>query len=315
MLIVVMRLLQLEGGQLSLTEFVGSDIPQYAILSHTWGADGDEFTFKDLMEGTGRSKAGYQKIIFCEKQARTDGLRFFWVDTCCIDKSSSAELTEAINSMFRWYRNASKCYVYLSDISFKSSRDSDDYPPRSWEPDFRKSRWFTRGWTLQELVAPASVEFYSAEGERLGDRKSLEQQIHEITGISHGALQGDPLSRFSIDERMSWAKNRKTKREEDGAYALLGIFNIHLPLIYGEGRERAMFRLYKEIKESPEGGSSTPFPVHRDTPKRRKGTMPKGPPWLPILMMQLMIIAGSHRWKRISTLGPMLGNIGHLHLT
>ncbi|RQM05141.1 hypothetical protein DH86_00003147 [Scytalidium sp. 3C] len=227
------------------------------------------------MEGTGRSKAGYQKIIFCEKQARTDGLRFFWVDTCCIDKSSSAELTEAINSMFRWYRNASKCYVYLSDISFKSSRDSDDYPPRSWEPDFRKSRWFTRGWTLQELVAPASVEFYSAEGERLGDRKSLEQQIHEITGISHGALQGDPLSRFSIDERMSWAKNRKTKREEDGAYALLGIFNIHLPLIYGEGRERAMFRLYKEIKESPEGGSSTPFPVHRDTPKRRKDDLPK----------------------------------------
>src|SRR2546421_11180354 len=108
-----MRLLKLnDGGEFSLTEFVGDNIPRYAILSHTWGADGDEVTFKDLMKGTGEGKAGYQKIRFCGKQAAADDLQYFWVDTCCIDKSSSAEISEAINSMFRWYHDAAKCYVY-----------------------------------------------------------------------------------------------------------------------------------------------------------------------------------------------------------
>src|SRR5215469_9140940 len=92
-------------------DFVGDNIPPYAILSHTWGADSEEVSFKDLMDDTGKSKAGYKKIKFCGEQARRDGLRFFWVDTCCIDKSNNNELSEAINSMFRWYRDATKCYV------------------------------------------------------------------------------------------------------------------------------------------------------------------------------------------------------------
>src|SRR6266702_6883395 len=113
-----MRLLRIEDdGEFSLVEFVGNNIPRYAILSHTWRADDEELTFKDLVEGTGKSKVGYSKIRFCSTQAAGDDLQFFWVDTCCIDKSSSAELSEAINSMFRWYRNAAKCYVYLSDVS------------------------------------------------------------------------------------------------------------------------------------------------------------------------------------------------------
>ncbi|KAF2175902.1 hypothetical protein K469DRAFT_51986 [Zopfia rhizophila CBS 207.26] len=112
-----MRLLRLEDdGQFSLVEFIGDNIPRYAILSHTWGADNEELTLKDLAEGTGKSKAGYKKIRFCGTQAANDGLKFSWVDTCCIDKSSSMELSEAINSMFRWYHNATKCYVYLSDV-------------------------------------------------------------------------------------------------------------------------------------------------------------------------------------------------------
>src|ERR1700679_4052223 len=112
-----MRLLRLkDGGELSLVEFVGKNIPRYAILSHTWGVDYEEVTFKDLMDGAGKNKAGYRKIRFCEKQAADDGLQFFWVDTCCIDKSSSAELSEAINSMLHWYRDAAKCYVYLPDV-------------------------------------------------------------------------------------------------------------------------------------------------------------------------------------------------------
>jgi hypothetical protein len=251
-----MRLLKRENAgwfsltacKFSLTEFAGDSIPNYAILSHTWGADGEEVTFQDLVKGTGKSKAGYKKLRFCGEQAARDGLLYFWVDTCCIDKANNTELQEAINSMFRWYRDAVKCYVYLSDVSKYESDKNSQLSQFTWESGFRKSRWFTRGWTLQELIAPKSVEFFSLEGEQLGDKKSLEGQIHEITGISVEALQSiSPLSHFSVDERMSWAENRKTTRKEDKAYSLLGIFGIHMPLIYGEEEENAFIRLRKEI--------------------------------------------------------------------
>jgi len=255
-----MRLLEhRNAGEFSLTkELVGDDIPPYAILSHTWGADDEEVTFKDLVEGTGKSKTGYNKIRFCGQQAAIDGLQFFWVDTCCIDKSSSAELSEAINSMFRWYRDAAKCYVYLSDVSIPTFDKNDKVSPFLWDSAFRKSRWFTRGWTLQELIAPASVEFFSMQGDRLGDKNSLEQQVHEITGIAFQALQRSPLSEFSIIERMSWAQNRRTKREEDRAYSLLGIFDIHMPLIYGEGEKKAFNRVNEEINKSSKNKSLAP---------------------------------------------------------
>jgi hypothetical protein len=193
-----MRLLQYNNGDLSLTTFLADKIPQkYAILSHTWGAE--EVTFKDLQKRTCEKKAGYKKIQFCGEQARRDGLQYFWVDTCCIDKSSSAELTEAINSMFRWYRESTKCYVYLSDVS-RPAVNSDDL---AWEAAFRTSKWFTRGWTLQELIALRSVEFFSRDGELLGTKDSLEQQIYETTGIAIEALQGHDLSQFSYNNRKS----------------------------------------------------------------------------------------------------------------
>jgi hypothetical protein len=134
--------------------------------------------------------------------------------------------------MFRWYRNAAKCYVFLSDVS---------------KDEFRGSKWFTRGWTLQELLAPRSVEFFTKDGMQFGDRESFELQIHEITGIPVPALQGSPLSQFSVDERMSWVAKRGTTIEEDKAYYLLGIFDIHMPLIYGEGEKNAFRRLQEEI--------------------------------------------------------------------
>jgi hypothetical protein len=197
-----MRLLELhDAGDVLLTEhFPNKGIPQYAILSHTWGDE--EVLFKDLTDGTGKNKAGYAKIQFCGNKAQHDDLRFFWVDSCGIDKASSAELQEAINSMFRWYRDAAKCYVYLADVS-TANLDAGD--KSSWEPAFRASRWFTRGWTLQELIAPKSVEFFSKEGVRLGDRKSLEQHIHDVTGIPRRALQGQGtlLSDFSVSDRMA----------------------------------------------------------------------------------------------------------------
>lgn len=244
-----MRLLRVdENGDFStLTDDKVSDIPPYAILSHTWGEDNQEVNFKDLTVGPRTAKDGYRKLKFCAKRASRDGLRFIWVDTCCIDKSNNTELSEAINSMFRWYQRAVKCYVYLPDVR------TDGDPSNSvqlWEPQFRKSRWFTRGWTLQELIAPSSVEFFGRSGGRLGDKSSLEPQLHEITGISVQALRGTALSEFPVGERMSWAETRQTKREEDKAYSLLGIFDIYIPLIYGEGQNSAFKRLQEQIDKN-----------------------------------------------------------------
>jgi hypothetical protein len=159
-----MRLLHYDSdGDFSLTEFFESDIPKYAILSHRWGAE--EVTLADLTDGTSKKMAGYGKIQFCGEQARHDGLQYFWVDTCCIDKSNAVELQEAINSMFRWYQNAVKCYVYLSDVPIRKWKASDRFSEYTWESAFRNSKWFTRGWTLQELIAPKSVEFFSKDRE------------------------------------------------------------------------------------------------------------------------------------------------------
>ncbi|KAF2823360.1 hypothetical protein CC86DRAFT_396160 [Ophiobolus disseminans] len=258
-----MRLLYTTGnGGLGWTEDLVEDkIPSYAILSHTWG--GQEATFRDLRnysnleEVDTKVKEGYRKIFFCAQQAMHDNLDYFWVDTCCIDKTNSQELQEAINSMFRWYQNAKKCYVYLPDVEYNTP-DADSELGRRWKPAFRKSKWFTRGWTLQELLAPALVAFYSKEGDLLGDKQSLKDTIHEITGIPVEALLGKEVSNFSVSERFSWAHNRQTTRPEDGAYCLLGIFGIHLPLIYSEGRANALKRLEKEIRESFEQVASIP---------------------------------------------------------
>jgi hypothetical protein len=241
----------------SLTEDLdGSDkIPPYAVLSHTWGMNKDEVSFRDMALGLGTDKFGYKKLEFCAEQAERDGLRYFWVDTCCIDKSNSAELSEAINSMFRWYQQSSKCYVYLSDLSVEDDEKSTslECDPKEWDPAFRRAfrscKWFTRGWTLQELIAPHFVNFFSKEGTRIGSRTSLIQEIHEITGIPVQALHGHntDLPSFSVTERLSWTSNRATKREEDAAYCLLGLFDVHMPLIYGERQGNAFARLRDEI--------------------------------------------------------------------
>lgn len=250
-----MRLLQRDAAeQLSLTrELIGNNIPKYAILSHTWGTETDEVTFHDLMNGTGVDKPGYEKIRLCGEQAARDGLEYFWVDTCCIDKTSSAVLSEAIISMFRWYRDAAKCYVYLADVLQPAFDINGRFNQLSYELAFQESRWFSRGWTLQELLAPRTVQFFSKNWEQLGDKKSLERVICRRTRIPLRALQGSPLSTFSVAERLSWAGTRETTREEDNAYSLLGIFNIHIPVLYGEGRENALKRLDEEIHKPPMG--------------------------------------------------------------
>lgn len=237
------RLLQRQGdNSFRLVEYSNQQIPPYAILSHTWGATKDEVTLQEVTDGSGVAKAGYRKIKFCADQAAVDGLEFFWIDTCCINKSSSAELQEAIQSMFRYYQQSTKCYVYLEDVSSESFIVD--------KLSLRKSRWFTRGWTLQELLAPKCVEMFSREGLCLGSKLSLVQEISEITRIPIRALEGRDISHFSVEQRMSWTRGRETTRGEDMAYSLLGIFDVSLPTLYGEGKEKALLRLRREIADS-----------------------------------------------------------------
>jgi len=230
-------------GGFSLEGFHGNNVPPYAILSHTWGPDSDEVGFEEVEHYKNvpsvPAKPGYIKLQFCAQRVAQDRLQYFWVDTACINKKSDRELSEAINSMYRWYQCAARCYVYLSDVVASGG----------WE-GFCQSRWFTRGWTLQELLAPRRVDFYDTNGIHLGDKDTLAEQISYATKIPHGALTSQPLHNFSVEERLIWAQHRRTKREEDGAYSLLGIFDVSMPLVYGEGKEKAYYRLLHEIESS-----------------------------------------------------------------
>ncbi|KAF2400700.1 HET-domain-containing protein [Trichodelitschia bisporula] len=204
---------------------------------HTWLPNW-ELTLQDLEAGRGLHLPGYEKIRQTCAQATLDGLAYVWIDTCCIDKSSSAELSEAINSMFRWYAMASICYAFLED----------DVPP--FRQRFLRSRYFTRGWTLQELLAPKDVIFYDRTWNRLGSKHELGELVSDVTGIDQRFLQHRaPLQAASVAARMSWASKRQTTRVEDTAYCLIGIFDVYMPLIYGEGQD-AFIRLQEAILDS-----------------------------------------------------------------
>ncbi|KAK3987304.1 vegetative incompatibility protein HET-E-1 [Cladorrhinum sp. PSN332] len=222
--------------------------PPYAILSHTWGTKNDELTLQELLNPFPHThaKGGFHKVQkTCEIALTRDKLNHSWVDTCCINKSSSAELDEAIRSMYAWYAEAEVCYVYLSDLPPRA-------PESSGEDDLgadmlRECRWFTRGWTLQELIAPRDVVFFDREWNERGSKKGLSAVISEITGIPESLLrQSTSLDEYSAACRMSWASSRKTTRIEDAAYCLLGIFNVNISLIYGEGM-KAFARLQEAI--------------------------------------------------------------------
>lgn len=238
---MAMRLI--DTRSLQLKTFVGSSIPRYAILSHTWAADTDEITFQDMSAINEGSKAkteryGYRKISEACEKARSDGIDYCWVDTCCIDKTSSSELSEAINSMYKWYRDADICYVLLSDYN-----DQD----KNFLLGSEKCRWFTRGWCLQELVAPRRIMFCDRGWNSLGSRDELAPFISKITLIDIDVLNGQTsMESLPIAQRLSWAAERVTTREEDIAYCLLGIFDIQMPILYGEGT-KAFIRLQEEI--------------------------------------------------------------------
>ncbi|KAI0447547.1 HET-domain-containing protein [Xylaria telfairii] len=225
--------------------------PQYAILSHTW-CEGEEVTFEDLqsyhnavaeqhlsLSNAIASRPGFRKIQrCCDIAVNSRGLEWAWVDTCCIDKRSSAELSEAINSMYKWYCDAAECFAFLQDATGSEN-----------DASFRNSRWFTRGWTLQEFIAPKRLSFYNHEWKLIGKMHEdyhLCEAVSSITLIPVAFLKGAPLSDACVAKKMSWASRRQTTRPEDVAYSLLGIFGINMPLLYGEG-QNAFIRLQEEI--------------------------------------------------------------------
>jgi hypothetical protein len=222
-------------------EFVESSAKPYGILSHVW--EGSEILFQNIgLPGT-ESNRGYSKIERACQLAARKGLNYIWIDTCCIDKSSSSELSEAINSMFRWYMNSDICFVYLFDLDEGVTTQSG----------LEQCKWFTRGWTLQELIAPSNVEFYDAAWNMRGTKQGLEEILHQITGIDKNVLRNsDSISNIPVARKMSWAASRQTTRNEDLAYCLLGIFDVNMPLLYGEGY-KSFLRLQEEIiKATPD---------------------------------------------------------------
>ncbi len=229
---------------LDLEDFITVDqTPLYAILSHTWGAD--EVTFKDLRSGRPeeyQQKQGWRKITESARYASSRGWSHIWVDTCCIDKSDITELSEAINSMFHWYERAQVCYAYLADVP--PMKSAGKHP---WKWSFRSSRWFTRGWTLQELLAPSFLEFLDSDWNLIGSRDEWVDEIERATGIEVKQLAN--FQQCCIATKLSWAAHRQTTRVEDRAYSLLGLLGVHMPLIYGEG-ERAFARLQLELMRS-----------------------------------------------------------------
>jgi len=217
--------------------------PEYAILSHTWGPQKHEVNLEDMRkEKKPVWKKGFFKVLKTCAQAKADKISHVWIDSCCIDRSNITELSESINSMYRWYENAKFCYVFLEDV----------HSGQAIEDQFVDSRWFTRGWTLQELLAPRMLIFFTSDWNLLGTRFEMADSIEAASRIDPEFLgdntrNGIRIREASVAQRMSWASARETSKEEDAAYYLLGIFGINMPLIYGEGMQSAFLRLQEEI--------------------------------------------------------------------
>lgn len=229
---------------------------KYAILSHCWSdPNSQEIQFEEMQKITNMTKAeldesgvreriGYQKIRRTCLQARNDKLERVWVDTCCINKASSTELSEAINSMFRWYSGSQECYAYLHDVAsgFPTTCNDKGFPESNGWP-----RWFSRGWTLQELVAPKEVRFFDKDWSQIGNKRKDAETLSKITRIPIGVLQdGMYAEPPSVAQIMSWAADRRTMQDEDRAYSLLGLLGVNMPMVYGEGKN-AFQRLQLEI--------------------------------------------------------------------
>ncbi|THU95440.1 HET-domain-containing protein, partial [Dendrothele bispora CBS 962.96] len=245
-----------------------SIIPGYAIISHTW--DTKELTFQKIRNlEAAKLHAGWKKVEGACTLARGFGFHWIWIDTCCINKENGSELSEALNSMYMCYSNSNVCYAYLSDAS-----NMED--PRDPKSRFRRSRWFQRGWTLQELLTPPNVIFMDKDWKKIGTRYYLRDVISVITTIPVEVFEGRTIETFSVAQRMSWAAFRKTSKPEDQAYSLMGIFGVHMTPIYGEGGIKAFIRLQQEIIKVSDDRSIFAWVAHPPSNEPR-GLLAKSP--------------------------------------
>ncbi|CAN9264264.1 unnamed protein product [Alternaria alternata] len=243
-----MRLLNTRSLEFSCV-YVPNRVPDYVILSHRWGSE--EVTYADIIQAplsepasVTRNKAGFLKVQEACALALQNGYEWIWIDSCCIDKSSSAELQETINLMWKYYKESNICFAYLEDVVDPEAGWGNDQP-------VGKSEWFTRGWTLQELIAPYNVEFYSSGWQPIGTKLERYQELADITGIDPDILCNyRRMSTPSTAEKLSWAAHRAVTKEEDEAYSLFGLFDVNLPLLYGEGRLKAFARLQEAIYDT-----------------------------------------------------------------
>lgn len=274
----------LHANSLTLQKFYGSNIPPYVILSHRWGNEDEEVTFADIGTRHMRRKHGYRKIIELCRVAVQNNHDWVWADTCCIDKKNAVELNEAINSMYKWYENSAFCVAYLEDYQTEYDR-------------LAKSTWFARCWTLQELISPSDVRFYDTKWRCFGSKKSLCLQISKITGIDTSTLYGSNPRRCSVAQRMSWAAGRQATRVEDQAYSLLGLFDISLPMLYGDG-DKAFMALQKEILQySDDNNDQSIFAWDRGIEQRYHGLLARSP----------SAFAGCQFTRRLPPLGNRCG--------
>ena len=241
---------------LQLEQVWGEKNVEYVILSHRW--EDEEVSFRDMQSLAVATKLkGFAKIRQSCELALKDRQEYVWTDTCCINKESSAELSEAINSMYRWYRTAAFCYAYLLDVR------GDGTDKTAVEQQIMGSVWFARGWTLQELLAPPNLRFYNRNWNVLGTKQTLGSVLTKVTGVDQDILSGkDLLESRSIAQRMSWASRRKTTREENMACCLLGIFDVSMPLLHGEGGKKAFLRLQEEIIKYSDDHSIFAWSMH-----------------------------------------------------
>jgi len=245
-----------EGKQVdcraNVLEFCDDEATKYAILSHRW--IGQEVNYNEMaklakMDEEERSQIrqrdGYRKILQSCEQTKKDECKWLWVDTCCIDKRSSAELSEAINSMYRWYENSRICYAYLHDVHGSSFPVASDYARYSKSKGWPE--WFSRGWTLQEMIASRDVQFFNKDWHPIGDKRTLSPILEYVTQVpQHILKEGLSSNRPCVAQIMSWAANRTTTRVEDRAYSLMGLLDVNMPMMYGEGK-KAFHRLQLEI--------------------------------------------------------------------
>ncbi|KAI1660528.1 HET-domain-containing protein [Daldinia decipiens] len=264
-------------GILKLVEKRANELFRYAILSHTW--EDDEITFNDIENdkasytsaNTAAAHASLSKILGACSQAAADGYEYIRIDSCCIDKRSSSELSEAINSMFAWYRDADVCYAFLL-------KAPNELVTAESKAEFATNKWFTRGWTLQELLAPKDMIFFSGDWVPIGEKKFLCLQLAETTRVDYKILLGDePLESASIARRMSWAAQRVTTRPEDKAYCLMGIFSVSMPMLYGEGAEKAFIRLQEEIMKQSDDESLFAWVNPNSPPDAMEGLLAADP--------------------------------------